>query len=131
MQGCLIVAAVRKEHHEIAGGVQEVEGLEQRQPFLDALNYRRARIIESSPLCRSAYEPDAQEDVLIVRRERCDDVRVVTESNERHQVVIRTIHSQFHEVLGRGDGRIKGGRALRLERGRLEFHHHAVGGVDD
>src|SRR6185369_388716 len=84
IQRRLIIAAVREKNQEIAGSVQEIKRLEQLDTFFDALNDSRAGIVESSPFFGCAHETDTEKNVLIVRRERRHDIRIVTESNERH-----------------------------------------------
>ena len=99
----LRVAAVGEHDHQIAGRVHEVEGLEQLRRLIDTLDDRRAPVGESAPLARIADQPRAQQDVLVVVRERRDDVGVVAELDERHEVAIGPVHPAPDELLGRGN----------------------------
>ena len=121
----LIVTSVREDHHEITGRIQEVERLEQIEADLEALQNRRAPIVEPAPLLRIAHQLQAEQNVFIVGRERCHHVRFVAELDERKQVAIRAAHSQSEEVLGRRHRREEGRTALRVQLCRLELHRHA------
>ena len=99
------VLAVGEDHHQVARRIEEVERLEQPDALVDRLRDDRALIGEQRVLDRIADERDAQQDVVVVVRERRDDVGLVAELDQRHQVAILAVHAQPHEPLGGGDGR--------------------------
>ena len=47
------------------------------------------------------------------------------------EVVVAAVHPQLHEMLGRGHRGVEGAVLRRLERLRLELHHHARRAVDE
>ena len=98
------VLAVGEQHHHVAGRVEEIERLEQPDALLDRLRDDRALVREQRILDRIADERDAQQDVVVVVRERRDHVGLVAELDQRHQVAVVAVHAQPHEPFGRGDG---------------------------
>ena len=54
---------------------------------------------------QSPIEREAEQDVVVVGRERRDDVRFVAELDERDEIVVLAVHPLPDERLGGGDGR--------------------------
>ena len=111
------VLAVAEDHHDVAGRVEEVERLVEPDDLIDGLRDDRPLIRKHRELDRIADERDAQQDVVVVVRERRDDVGLVAELDEAEQVALLALHPQLDEPLGGGHGgEERGSVAARLLR---------------
>ena len=128
----LRILAVREQHHQVAGCIEEVERLEQPGPLLDRGGDRRPLIGEFHELGPVADQRQAEQDVLVVGRERRHHVGFVAEFDEADEVVVLAVDALLDECLGRGDGgeERRFVRRLLVQVGCGEARHHARRGVD-
>ena len=109
---------------------EKVERAEEPRRLLDGLDDDGALVGEALPFVSRGDEPHAEQHVLVVGRERRDDVGFVAELDERDQVAVLPLHAQLHEVLRRCDGREIRLRTLGVQLRRQERLIHARGSVD-
>ena len=128
----LRVLAVGEQQHQVAGGVEKVERLEQPGRLLDGQADRRALIRELHELGPVADQVQAEQDVVVVAGERRHDVGFVAEFDQADQIVILAAHPLADESLRCRDRREEGRfvRRLGVEVRGGEARHHARRRVD-
>ena len=82
------VFAIREDHHQVARGLEIVEGLEDLDALLKSAGNHGARLGELRELDRIANQRHAQQQVVVVAGERGDDVGAAAKLDQRHQVAM-------------------------------------------